>query len=78
MLKFYEGVAEIFEVDVDTISPGFPLHTDDVTWDSLAIVSMIALVDECYDVMLDGTELTECQSVADVEKLIGQAGMAAQ
>lgn len=76
MSKFYEGVAEIFEVDIDAIAPGFPLHTDDVAWDSLAIVSMIALVDDCFNIMIDGSDLTECQSLADVEALIarGQEG----
>lgn len=72
MSKFYEGVAEIFEVEVDAVSPEFPLHTDDVAWDSLAIVSMIALVDECFDAMLDGSDLAECKSLAEVEALIAQ------
>lgn len=70
MSKFYEGVAEIFEVDVDAISPEFPLHTDEVTWDSLAIVSMIALVDDCFNTMLDGSNLTDCTTLAEVEALI--------
>ena len=76
MSKFYEGVAEIFEVDAGAISSAFPLHTDDVAWDSLAIVSMIALVDECFNAMLDGTELAECKTIADVEALIAQDGQA--
>lgn len=74
MSKFYEGVAEIFEVDAAEISPAFELQSGDVAWDSLAIVSMIALIDECFGAMLDGSDLTECQTVADVEKLIEQNG----
>lgn len=74
MSKFYEGIAEIFEVDVADISPSFELQSADVAWDSLAIVSMIALIDECYGAMLDGSDLTECETVADIEKLIEQNG----
>lgn len=74
MSKFYEGVAEIFEVEVDAISPNFPLHTEEVSWDSLAIVSIIALVDECFNLLLDGTELADCDSLADLEILIAKAG----
>jgi len=73
MSKFYEGVAEIFEVDVDAISSDFPLHTDEVAWDSLAIVSIIALVDDCFNAMLDGADLTECKTLADIEALVAQA-----
>lgn len=74
MSKFYEGVAEIFEVDIADISSDFDFQGADVAWDSLAIVSMIALIDECFGAMLDGSDLTECQTVGDVEALIKQNG----
>lgn len=74
MLKFYEGIAEIFEVDAAAISGDFDLQSADVAWDSLAIVSMIALIDECFGAMLDGSDLTECQTVSDIEALIQQNG----
>ena len=76
MSKFYEGVAEIFEVDAAAISSEFPLHTDDVAWDSLAIVSIIALVDDCFNAMLDGSDLSECKTFGDIEVLIKQVGQA--
>jgi acyl carrier protein len=74
MSKFYEGIAEIFEIDTAAISSDFDLQGADVAWDSLAIVSMIALIDECFGAMLDGSDLTECQTVSDVEALIKQNG----
>lgn len=74
MSKFYEGIAEIFEIEAGDIGPDFKLQEAEVAWDSLAIVSMIALVDECFGAMLDGAALTECETVADVEKLIQQSG----
>jgi len=73
MSEFYEGLAEIFEVDTNKISPEFDLHGADAPWDSLAIVSTIALVDDCFNVMLDGQALTACNSVSDIETLINKA-----
>jgi acyl carrier protein len=68
MEAFYEGLAEILEIDVTEISPSLDLTTLD--WDSLAFISTIALVDDCFNVMLDGQSLAGCQTVADIEKLI--------
>lgn len=68
MSQFYEGMAEILEIDVNEVKPELDLHT--VTWDSLAIVSTIALVDDCFNTLLDGQALGACNTLADVEKLI--------
>jgi acyl carrier protein len=71
--EFYEGMAEIFEVDSSTISPEFELHSGEAAWDSLAIVSTIALADDCFNVMLEGKALGECKIIADIESLIAAA-----
>ena len=73
MSEFFEGMAEIFEVDVNKISSEFELHSGEAAWDSLAIVSTIALADDCFNVMLEGKALGDCQTIADIEKLIAQA-----
>lgn len=73
MSEFYDGMAEILEVDVEKISPEFSLHSADAAWDSLAVVSTIALVDDCFNLMLDGQALAACETVADVEGLIEAA-----
>ncbi len=70
MKEFYNGMAEIFEVDSGSINGEFDLHSVDVPWDSLAIVMTIALVDSCFNVMLDGKALLSCTKVADIESLI--------
>lgn len=70
MSEFYTGMSEIFEVDVSDISPQFSLITNEAAWDSLAIVSTIALVDDCFNVMLDGNSLGACETILDIEKLI--------
>lgn len=68
MERFYEGFAEILEIDASEVSPALALS--DHAWDSLAIVSTIALADECFGVMLDGPSLAACTTVADIEALV--------
>lgn len=69
MSAFYAGLAEIFEVDKAEIGPRFDLVAH--TWDSLAIVSTLALIDECYNQMVEGKALAACVTVADIEALVG-------
>ena len=73
MSEFFEGMAEVFEVDISKISSEFELNSGEAAWDSLAIVSTIALADDCFNVILEGKALGECQTIADIEKLIAQA-----
>ncbi|GGY96226.1 acyl carrier protein [Pseudoduganella plicata] len=68
MTEFYEGLAEILEVDVRKVTPALDLQT--CSWDSLAVVSTIALADDCFNVLLDGQSLGECNTVGDIEQLI--------
>lgn len=74
MSKFYEQMAEVFEVEQDDINSEFRLYGSGAEWDSLALVSTIAAVDECFDVMLDGKALAACQTIGDIERLVEQAG----
>jgi len=67
MSAFITGLAEIFEVSESEITPDFDLAAHN--WDSLAIVSVIALVDECSNKLLDGSALADCKTVADIEAL---------
>jgi len=68
MEAFYTGLAEILEIEPAQVTAELDLA--DHNWDSLAVVSTIALCDECFNVMLDGQALTNCKTVADIEKLI--------
>jgi acyl carrier protein len=68
MSAFYEGLAEIFEIEPDMVGPDLVLA--DHNWDSLAIVSTIALADECFDRLLPGAALARCERVSDIEALI--------
>lgn len=71
MSEFYEGLAEILEIEPAQVTPA--LNLLDHAWDSLAVVSTIALVDECFNVLLDGQSLGKCTTVADIDKLIAAA-----
>jgi len=65
--EFYEGLAEILEVDEAEVTPERELGEN---WDSLAIVSTIALIDDVYDVQVRPEKLAECKTVGDVEALV--------
>lgn len=68
MSEFYEGLAEILEVDANEISAN--LELDEGSWDSLAVVSTIALIDDVYDVTVHPNALGDCKTVGDIEALI--------
>jgi acyl carrier protein len=70
METFYAGLAEILEIEASEVGPELDLTK--LAWDSLAVVSTIALVDEQFDVMLDGKALAQCARVADIEALIAK------
>lgn len=65
--QILDGLAEILEVPA--VAPE-TLLADAGSWDSLAIVSTIALLDE-HGVEVTGTALAGCVTVADVLKLAG-------
>jgi acyl carrier protein len=68
MQAFYDGMAEILELEPAEVTADLDLAAHN--WDSLAVVSTIALCDECFNVMLDGQALTNCKTVGDIEKLV--------
>lgn len=67
MNELHAGLAEIFEVEPDEISSDTVL--EDQAWDSLAMVSIIALFDELYGKEVNIDALKKCATVADIEKL---------
>ncbi|PIB94189.1 phosphopantetheine-binding protein [Caulobacter sp. FWC2] len=71
MQTLYAGLAEIFEIDTAEVTADTVLANHN--WDSLAIVSTIALVDEICGELLDGAALAECVTVSDIAALIPQA-----
>lgn len=68
MSEFYEGLAEIFEVETSEINADYELT--DENWDSLAIVSTIALIDDVHDITVRPEKLADCKTVGDIEQLV--------
>lgn len=68
MQEFFDGLADILEIDADKVTPALALG--DYAWDSLAIISVIALADDLFDRMLEGQALAKCTTVADIVALI--------
>lgn len=67
MSEFYEGLAEILEVDEAAVTPELELGD---SWDSLAIVSTIALIDDVHDIQVRPEKLADCKTVGDIEALV--------
>lgn len=67
MSALYEGLADIFEMDASEITADTSLS--DLTWDSLAIVSTIALFDELYGREVSIDSLKNCATIGDIEAL---------
>lgn len=70
MSDFRNGLAEILELEADILDTGSELGE---LWDSLAVVSTLALIDEVYDVSVSADDLAECKTVGDIEALISAA-----
>ena len=57
-------------LEVDTGSLNGDENLDDLPWDSLSIVSFIALADEHLNIMVDPQALSEAKSLSEVLVLI--------
>ncbi|HEU4733223.1 MAG TPA: acyl carrier protein [Kofleriaceae bacterium] len=69
MNSFYEKLAEILEVD--QVKPGDEIASFD-NWDSLGVLSILALADSEYGVTVSGEEIAGMKVVGELEKLIVQ------
>lgn len=67
--KLIEIVAEALEIDQDEASNDIMLDPED-NWDSIAMLSVIASIDEEFDIQLDGDELAACTSVSQILNLL--------
>lgn len=62
-------IEEMLELDAGTLSGDTALEPLD-EWDSLAVISYIALVDEKFDETLDGAALADAATVEDLLALV--------
>ena len=67
--KLIEIIAEALEIDKTVAENDLKLDPED-NWDSIALLSLIASIDEEFDIQLDGDKLAECTSISDILKLL--------
>jgi acyl carrier protein len=68
-----------FESVIEDIKPGSitaetNFRNDIETWDSLAVLSVLAMIDSEYDKAISGEELLKCSTVKDVFDLVLSKG----
>jgi acyl carrier protein len=69
--EFYLLLDEILELNPGTLK-GDERLKDIATWDSLAVISFVALVDEHFGIVIESERLAQAQSVADLYALATQ------
>lgn len=62
-------VEESLELDADELT-GEESLADMEEWDSMAVISLIALVDETFEITLEPEQIMESETVNDIIKLI--------
>ena len=62
--EFLSKLADALEIDANDIS--IETHLSSLDWDSLAIISTIALVDECLGEVISAEKIAECQTIGDI------------
>lgn len=71
--EFLTELEDILEVDEGTLS--FDQQVSELEdWDSLAVISFIAMADENFDVILDGEQLLGVRTIDDLYALVAPAG----
>jgi acyl carrier protein len=67
---FLRELSVLKEVEVSKLQPGATL-TDCGNWDSLVVVSFMAMADEKFGVMIPPAMLMKCRTVSDLAQLCG-------
>tara|TARA_B100001989_G_C24498535_1_gene443527 strand:- start:999 stop:1244 length:246 start_codon:yes stop_codon:yes gene_type:complete len=65
---FFEEFSSLIGVERSSISNNSKL--DELEWDSMALISTMALIDEIFDTVISGDKLTECITIGDILALV--------
>lgn len=63
-IKNLENTIE--DVEANTISEELDFQNDLEQWDSMAALTVLAMIDTEYEVVLNGEDLTKCKNVKDL------------
>ena len=70
MTKFIENFADQFdEIDVETLNPGTVFHDLD-EYSSIVALSIIAMIDEEYDVAIGADEMRASVTIEDLYNIV--------
>lgn len=67
--KFYEALAEMLDTDPSGFSDDSVLK-DLPGWDSLAVLSFVAMADSSLNTIVSGAALVKCKTVGDLIALL--------
>ena len=68
-----EWIAELFEEPAENITPDTP--RDEIpAWDSLGILTLMARLDEDFEILLEEEEVQELRSVNDILEALNRHG----
>ena len=65
---FLSELADALEIDQSSLNQSTSF--DEIDWDSLAVISAIALIDENFSVMIPGEDISNCKGMPDLLSLI--------
>ena len=69
--EFLTEMADLLEIEVEDLNDDFELNNEN--FDSVTVVSTIALIDEYFDVTVKGKELAKAETIGAVLELIKEA-----
>lgn len=67
--EFYLELESMFELDPGTVQGGEALAVLG-DWDSVAVLTFLAMADEKLEVILSGNAVSACRSVEDLVKIV--------
>ena len=68
VVTFFEEFSSVIGVERSSISNNSRL--DELEWDSMALISTMALIDEIFGTVVSGDKLTECKTIGDILALV--------
>ena len=69
--EFFGQIEEILDSESGSVSAGSVVQDQD-GWDSVAALSLIAMIDENYGVSLEGSEIIRCPTMGELFALVQQ------
>jgi Phosphopantetheine attachment site. len=66
-----EEIANVLEMEVDELNQEMVLD-DTGTWDSVAVLSVIAIINEKFNKFPDSKDILECNTIGDLMAIMSE------